>query len=518
MKKFLSTNLFFFIILCLSIFFIYGKSINFGLSNWDDDILTIKNIDYISSLKNIPGTFFKSCFFNNSSSYYRPILNISFFIETILVGYNTKIYHLTNILLFILSLYLIFVFLLKLKFNNLILKFCILLFAIHPIFSSVPVWIPARNDSLMTIFFTLSLINFFDYLKMGKNKNLILHMLFFFLALFSKETTVILVLIYPLFVYCFNLKINKKQVSFNLIFYIIIFLLYFTLRYVSVRSVNFLPLQVYLKNIFNGIMLYVDKFVYPSYMPIMLYDINKLTLQIYTINISVLFSLTIIYYKQIIDKKILLFAVIFSFLAILPTFAQEEYVFLTHRLIVSLTGIIIIITSLFEKIVTKYSSWIKYFFVIYIFLFLLFSFCSYKQIDKYKDSFTLWSNAYNDAPTYYVACNGLAKENVYVGNYKVAEELFYESKKNKNLYDADMDICTTLILQGRFNEAKEKLLKLVEYKEKACSLIYLSEIYYIEGDIEKSKEFAKRAYKIDKNDTLLLKHIRKLPNFEYEKE
>ena len=40
-------------------------------------------------------------------------------------------------------------------------------------------------------------------------------------------------------------------------------------------------------------------------------------------------------------------------------------------------------------------------------------------------------------------------------------------------------------------------------------------ICYIEGDIENPYEYVKRAYNIDKNDENLLKHIKKLPYFDY---
>ena len=52
--------------------------------------------------------------------------------------------------------------------RNGILKCLIILFALHPIFASVPTWLPARNDSLLTVFFIFSLIFFVDYLKTKK--------------------------------------------------------------------------------------------------------------------------------------------------------------------------------------------------------------------------------------------------------------------------------------------------------------------------------------------------------------
>ena len=514
LKKILSTNLFFFIILFLVVFSVYSKSVNFSLSNFDDDELTIKKIDYISNLENIPKLFLKDCFYGNTSPYYRPILNISFSVESFLFNFNTKVYHLDNILLFIIALYCIFIFLSKLKTDKTILKCFIILFAVHPIFSSLPVWIPARNDLLVTIFFILSLINFFDYLNTNRKNKLMLHLLFFSLALFSKETTLILILIYPLFIYCFDLKINKKQIFINLSFIILLLSVYFTLRYFSVRSVNILPIQSYIKNILFGMMVYIEKLIYPVSMQVMLYDI-KPTLQTYIVSCLAVISLIFIYLKKIIDRKIFIFAILFSLLAILPTFGLEEYSFLTHRLIISLTGIIIILTCYIKKITDKYPIIKRYLIILFAYIFLLFSFCSFFQIDKYKNGLIFWINAYKDAPTYYVCCNGLAKENLKLGNYKKAKELFYESKRNKDIYDAELDICAVLILEGNLDEAKEKLLNLVELKEEVITLVYLSEIFYMEENIQKSIEFAKRAYKIDKEDLLLLKHLERLPEFDY---
>ena len=146
---------------------------------------------------------------------------------------------------------------------------------------------------------------------------------------------------------------------------------------------------------------------------------------------------------------------------------------------------------------------------------LLFSVCSFYQIDKYKDGFSFWSNSYIDAKNYHLACSGLANQHMYAGNYTKAKELFFKSKKLKNTYDTDLDIVTALIAEGNLKQAKERLLRLLKLKEKLTTLRYLSEIYYVEGDIEKSYEYAKRAYKTDKNDELLLKHLKKFPDFDY---
>ncbi|MBQ3834195.1 MAG: glycosyltransferase family 39 protein, partial [Elusimicrobia bacterium] len=197
MKNFIRANIFFFFILFVICFAVYGKAMNFGITRLDDDKLTVNNINYISDYKNIPKFFKTDCYHASGHLYYRPILSLSFSLESMFFGYNTKVYHTTNILLFILSLFLIFVFLSKFNFNKNILKFLIVLCAVHPILASVPAWLPARNDSLLTIFLISSFIFFIKYLSSKKYSHLFLYLFFYALSVFTKETALIMIIIFP---------------------------------------------------------------------------------------------------------------------------------------------------------------------------------------------------------------------------------------------------------------------------------------------------------------------------------
>lgn len=495
-KKFKS-NLFFFILLFLVVFIVYGKAINFGLTNLDDDTFIIRHSEYLSNLINIPNFFLKDCYFNNRTQYYRPILSLSFSMEHLLFGTNLKIFHITNILLYIFALFTIFVFLAKLGFNKDILKFVILLFSVHPILSSVPVWIPARNDSLLIIFFLLSLINFIDYVKTNRTKYLILHFILFSLSLFLKETTALLIFIYPLLVYFFNMKTTKKQILNNLFFLVPILFIYFSLRSHSIYSVHisvyFNNSLYYFKNIIIGIMLYIEKIIYPTEMQILLYDV-KPTIQTYIINIVVLSLLIYIYYKRIINRKFFVFAILFSFISMLPTFAQEEYAFLTHRLITSLTGIIIILTLLIEQIIIRYPKSKKYLIIIFVFIFLLFSVCSFSNIDKYKDSFTYWTHAYQNASNYYVVCDGLAKEYKEKKNFNKALELSLTAINLKKSFDNYLTCLNILINIDDLKNAKDLAFQMANIWNKNF-LIYqhLSNIFLMERDYTNAIEYAKKA-------------------------
>ncbi|MBR3627710.1 MAG: hypothetical protein IKN42_02550, partial [Elusimicrobia bacterium] len=128
--------------ICLISLFLYGKSIFFDFTECDDTLLIKDKSSYISNIINIPKFFTTSCYYNNDNAYYRPVLSLSFSIESILFGLNTRVYHTTNIILFILALYLMYLFLVKLNFNINLLKFVFLLLIVHPIFVSTVCWIP----------------------------------------------------------------------------------------------------------------------------------------------------------------------------------------------------------------------------------------------------------------------------------------------------------------------------------------------------------------------------------------
>ena len=204
-------NIFFLITLTVIIFLLYGKSVFFSFTEHDDTLLISNNFEYISQITNIPKHFITSCYYNHDNIYYRPILSLSFAAESILFGLNTKIYHTTNIILFILALYTMFLVFIKLKFNINLLKFIFLILAVHPIFVSTVCWIPARNDTLLVIFLMLSLINLFNYIKTNSNKTLSLYFLCFTIALFTKETTLFFIPLYFSFIYYCDNKIRRKQ-------------------------------------------------------------------------------------------------------------------------------------------------------------------------------------------------------------------------------------------------------------------------------------------------------------------
>ena len=107
-KNFLSVDIAFLIILIVVAFSLYQKTINYELLQLDDHKFISNSISYISNIKNIPKLFLQDVYYKSTSNYYRPILSLSFFLETIIFGYHTQVYHITNILLFLFNIFILF--------------------------------------------------------------------------------------------------------------------------------------------------------------------------------------------------------------------------------------------------------------------------------------------------------------------------------------------------------------------------------------------------------------------------
>lgn len=524
-KQLLKTKIFFFILLASAVFLIYAKTISFGFTELDDDTLVSSNIHYISNIANIPKHFTTDCYYIHDFQYYRPVLSLSFSIEAILFGNNTKIYHISNIILFISAIFLMYCLLEKLRFNRSIVKTICILMAVHPIFTSCAVWIPARNDTLLLIFLMLSLINFTDYLVKNNTKDLVLYVLFFTAALFTKETTIILIPLYIMFVFCFNLKISKEKTLKILSILIPVLSGYFILRSIAVLPVDireyFVNGHIYGANIIKGMMVYIDKFFEPGYIPVMLYEI-VLDFKIMAVNIFVCGLLFFLYWKNIINRKIILFGIAWFVVCLFPTFLTQDYLFLTHRVIISSFGIIMILSLMTEKLLLKYPHIKKYLTVFCIIAALIFSCFSYTESDKYKNADVFWTNAYVDAKQYHVVYFTLAQRYLVYKDYEKAKQMIEKAVDLAPNVTNFIELTRiSFLINKNIEEAEANYLNILDKTngENFQCFFALSEIYYLKKDIPKAVEYAQKAANLRENDIVSLENLAQLYaiNREYQK-
>ncbi|MBO7610676.1 MAG: tetratricopeptide repeat protein [Elusimicrobia bacterium] len=503
MLKFLKSNLFFFLLLTTIVFLLYGKSINFDFTNHDDASLIVNNINYLSQWKNIPSLFTTSAYLSKNYYYYRPILTLSFSIEAILFYNNTKIYHITNIILFILALYLMYVFLSKLNTNKTVLKLLMILICVHPILSSSVVWVPARNDTLLAVFVFLSFIFFIKYLENNSLTNLALYISFFTISLLTKESAIFVMFLYILFIYCFDYKLSKKETLKNLFIFFCVFAVYFCLRSVSVRAVKMGEHIIYFKDYFDNVIYGYAYFIYKIFnffdIPIMVdtLNINKvLHLISYIFSFLILY---VMYRKKMISFKVLFFCLVWFIVWLLPTFLflKSNYLLLFHRILIPLFAVILVSCKLLEKIYFKYK---KLFVTVYILLFGILCFNSSLQANKYStsESYIKYSEKY-------------------AGNSPIVQSVILQDYMYKKDYDKAMEIAKKIVeeypefiagktrmaqilyKQGKIKEAEELYIELLPTQKEETQYVCcreLSKIYYEQNELDKALFYGQQAHKL----------------------
>ncbi|MCX5678585.1 MAG: tetratricopeptide repeat protein [Candidatus Omnitrophica bacterium] len=194
---------------------LYSSAAFFGFSYLDDNILILENHEFISKLSNIAEAFKQDVFhvLHEYDAAYRPLLTVSFIIDTQLDKFFGLGYHFTNIILHLIGSCLVFLLFLKLKYSRSLAFSFALIFTVHPVLTETVAWIPGRNDSLLGIFVLASFIYLLEFLERGKWAYYTGHILFFVLALFTKETAPAL-LVVALFYYSFVFKgvlLSRKQ-------------------------------------------------------------------------------------------------------------------------------------------------------------------------------------------------------------------------------------------------------------------------------------------------------------------
>jgi len=215
-----------FFIFFILIFLFYGNSLKNKYA-LDDDYITVTNFPVkgqpytpnnqlvSNGFKGIPKIWKSRYAHDGESSFeYRPVTTTSFAIEYAVFGQNTFISHLINILIYFVSVSLLFCVLIEL-FNSLPLKLEIaflisLLFLIHPIHTEVVNNIKCRDELLAMLF---PLLAFWFSLSFFKKQNLldvIFIILFILLGILSKRSALVFIAIIPLALIFFR-KINIKM-------------------------------------------------------------------------------------------------------------------------------------------------------------------------------------------------------------------------------------------------------------------------------------------------------------------
>ena len=151
--------------------------------------LLLEGYSFLESLKNI---WFPSAEFLNEGGLFRPIVSTINLIDYSLWGTNAFGYHLTNAVVHLVNIQLVYHFSFRL-FKRVDISFlCSVIFLLHPILANSVYWISGRTDMVACSFYLTSLMMADKYLRGMDVKYFILSQASFLAALLSKEISVTL--------------------------------------------------------------------------------------------------------------------------------------------------------------------------------------------------------------------------------------------------------------------------------------------------------------------------------------
>ncbi len=222
----LSGNIIAIIVLVLTIFCIYGNTLNHHY-NMDDQYVVEDNEQVKKGLKGLPEIFSSYyIIYNEKGLDYRPIVKASFALEYQLFKENPEVSHLINLILFVISIVLLFYCLRNSELGIAVSLMICLVYLAHP-FSSEVVCSLKNRDHLFSFIFCLGAYLYaIKYVKMEQYKYIIICVMFFLLSLMSKISAAPFGALIPLVIYSVNeFKINKRivEISIALCFMVILF-------------------------------------------------------------------------------------------------------------------------------------------------------------------------------------------------------------------------------------------------------------------------------------------------------
>jgi tetratricopeptide (TPR) repeat protein len=187
---------------------------------WDDVALIARNF-HLGDLGYIPRLFFEGSYHQDiTGNFYRPVLMASFALDYRGWGLEPFGYHLTSIFLHLSNALLVYCLAWMVSRRKTVSFIAALLFAAHPVHTEAVTYISGRGDPLAALFSLFSLICFIKFTELEgakKTASYVISLLFFSLAIFTKESALMLPVFFALYSVCFG---KNKPDTVSLLAYI----------------------------------------------------------------------------------------------------------------------------------------------------------------------------------------------------------------------------------------------------------------------------------------------------------
>lgn len=456
------------LIACIG-FAAYAQILWFDFVHLDEDELIIGNQNFISNLDNIFEAFKHDVNYPSGfSAYYRPLLTLTFMADAFVGGLNPFFYHLTNIIIHLIASLLAYVLIEKLIHRKIVAIFFALILSVHPVLNQAVAWIPGRNDSLLAVFIFVAFISFLDLITKEKKSALLVHAVFFTLAMFTKETAIALPIICLAYYYILSPKKLSHYYKYSLVgIWIGVSGFWFVLRNAVLKTQDLGILNVIQLVVSHlwAVLIYASKIVFPVNLSVLP------TIADSRISYGLIFLLIILILIIISRKfsRLALFGLIWFLLFLIPSLVSYDHesriVFFEHRLYVPIIGFLILISeinlrkifSVPEKLVLPFMTGI---------IVALFAVTTIHLRD-FKDRLSFWQSAVNNSPHLARAHNGLGSSLLAQGSFDLAEKEYLEALKlNPDEKKIHNNLGVLYVNKKMFDKAESEFKKEIEINPK----------------------------------------------------
>ncbi|MBI5806364.1 tetratricopeptide repeat protein [candidate division TA06 bacterium] len=476
-------------VLMALILLVYFPAVNFGYSHYDDTDLVISNYGILSDLGNIGKIFLKDAFGGRHQSwYYRPVLTLSLMVDAAIGGIAPMIYHVTNIIIHILTSWLLWLFMLRLgvpKTRSLLLS---LLFSAHPVLSQAVAWIPGRNDSLMALFSMSTMITLINYGENHKLRWLLGHLAFTGLAFFTKESALILPLIFS--VYLLWVIDNKAPVKiwvYLISSWVILYAGYFTLKLPNL-GLNDIHVSRF-SDILFGLVTYWGKIFFPVNLAIV--PVRPDMSIIWGLAGSAIAAFLLIS-QSIGSKKLFSLGLLIFISFLLPPllFSPNLPGFMEQRLYLPFIGFTLMLASL--KTVIRIP--VKYQYAIFFISLAAFSLKTSRYINVFANAQSCWESAVKSSPSSPFSHNNIGVIYQKEGKLDQAKEHYLQATKlNTNWAAPYSNLGLIFEMEKETDQAVKYYLKAINLEPNNFKiLLQLGDLLKRKGDRDKARQYYNR--------------------------
>lgn len=414
-------------------FALFAQSISYSYTYLDDQSLILNSMDKLQSVSFVKNAFSEDVFHAGSGRgyYYRPILTLSFMADAMLGKGSFAMFHFSNIVYHILATFLLFLFFLELGFDRVRSMLFAMLFLVHPMVTQAVAWVPGRNDTLLAIFIFGSFIFWLKYLKQGKSLYLVMHLLFYLFALFTKENGVVL----PVMIVLYTVVVIRPPVSkylFAGIGWGIISLTWAVIRNNALAGTGGMPFSMQILSLFKNLpalVPFLGKALFPfdlSVFPI-LADMKISSV----LGIVAIMVLVFLIWRSKPKQWFLYFFGLLWFVAFLaPSFVSVNNQirdFSEHRSYLSLAGILLFIMSTGPVKNSNFTRPVPI--LVLLGIGCLFSVLTSLHSRYFKDQLTFWQNAVDTSPSHAFNYNNLGAMYFLKGDLGNSEIFFRKALK-----------------------------------------------------------------------------------------